>query len=113
MNSESETRLRDDVAACRFVTTAVHYYGSDKDQLANDIEAALDEIGRLRTLLARQLTDELIRINSVPPESLAKAAYEAYHSPKAPPSHWDLQSSETQATFRDVAHAVRQLLFHA
>lgn len=52
MNTEIETRLRDDVAACRFVTEAVHYYGSDKDKLAADIEAALDEIGRLRTQLA-------------------------------------------------------------
>lgn len=53
MNTEIETRLRDDVAVCRLVTTAVHYYGSDKDQLANDIEAALDEIGRLRAEIER------------------------------------------------------------
>lgn len=52
MTPEIEARLRQDVEVCRFVATAVHYHGSDKDQLAADIEAALKELEKLREVYA-------------------------------------------------------------
>lgn len=48
--SVSSARLRQDIATCRSVTTAVHYYGTDKQRLADDIEWALTEIERLRNV---------------------------------------------------------------
>lgn len=53
-------RLTNDAAACEWVTTAVHYYADDKDQLAKDIRLVLKELAHLREgniALHRELND--------------------------------------------------------
>lgn len=37
-------RLKNDADMCEFVTTAVHFYGDDKDQLGKDIRLVLAEL---------------------------------------------------------------------
>lgn len=43
---EAMKRLEQDAMTCEFVKDAVHYYGSDKDQLAADLRLLLAQVGK-------------------------------------------------------------------
>jgi hypothetical protein len=48
---EAINRLESDACACEFVTTAVHFYAEDKNQLAADIRLVLSLVNKQRELI--------------------------------------------------------------